>query len=96
MKESLLKGLSEEQIARIRAYKNQEKISKVAKEKDTEPFDEQLESVSGGCKKEHESFWYAGGTCPKCGSANTETYNGTWTHGATIKCFACIYDTLCQ
>ena len=48
MKEELLKGLTEEQIAKVKACKNQEEILKLAKEEDIELTDEQLEAVSGG------------------------------------------------
>ena len=82
MKEELLKGLSEEQVAKIKACKNQEEMLAVAKEEGIELTDEQLEAVSGGC-----------GTttvvaprpvqkptcCPACGSANinlVEAKNG--------------------
>ena len=62
MKEELLKGLTEEQIAKVKACKNEEEILKLAKEEGVELTDEQLEAVSGGC-----------GTmpnCPYCGSNN--------------------------
>lgn len=48
MKEELLKGLSEEQIAKIRECKSQEELLKLAKEEGIELTDEQLEAVSGG------------------------------------------------
>lgn len=61
MKRELLKGLSEEQIAKVKACKNQEEILKLAKQEGIELTEEQLASISGGC-----------GTytvrCPKCGS----------------------------
>ena len=43
--EDLLKGLSEEQIAKVKARKNQEEILKSAKEGGIELTDEQLEAV---------------------------------------------------
>ena len=59
--QELLKGLSEEQIAKVKACKNQEEILKLAKQEGIELTEEQLASISGGC-----------GTytvrCPKCGS----------------------------
>ena len=62
MKIDLLKGLSEEQIAKVKACKNQEELLELAKKEGIELTDEQLEAVSGGC-----------GTytvkCPKCGSS---------------------------
>ena len=62
MKRQLLKGLSEEQIAKVKQCKNNEELLALAKEEGIELTDEQLEAVSGGC-----------GTytvkCPKCGSS---------------------------
>ena len=58
MKEELLKGLTEEQIAKVKACKNQEEVLKVAAEEGIELTDEQLEAVSGGeCDNE---------VCPYC------------------------------
>ena len=48
MKEELLKGLSEEQIAKVKACKSQEEIIALAKKEGVELTDEQLEAVSGG------------------------------------------------
>ena len=60
MREELLKGLTEEQIAKVKACKNQEEILKLAKEEGVELTDEQLKAISGGC----------GIYCPRCGSQN--------------------------
>ena len=61
MKEEFLKGLSEEQIAKVKACKSQEELSKLAKDEGVELTDEQIEAVSGGgC---FSSF-----KCPNCGS----------------------------
>ena len=60
MKEELLKGLSEEQIAKIKACKNQEEIFALAKEAGVELTDEQLEAVSGG--------GICAPACPYCGT----------------------------
>ena len=60
MKEELLKGLSEEQIAKVKACKNNEELLAIAKEEGIELSEEQLSAVSGGsCTPEM--------TCPKCG-----------------------------
>ena len=60
MKEELFKGLSEEQIAKVKACKNQEELLKLAKEECVELTDEQLEAVSGGiCTSSTK--------CPNCG-----------------------------
>ena len=61
MKQELLKGLSEEQIAKAKECKNQEELLKLAKEEGVELTSEQIEAVSGGgC---FSSF-----KCPNCGS----------------------------
>ncbi len=70
MKEELLKGLSEEQIAKIKACKNQEEILALAKEEDIELNEEQLEAVSGGgCLASTPS-------CPYCGASKERVYCG--------------------
>ena len=61
MREELLKGLTEEQIEKLKECKNQEEILKLAKEEGVELTDEQLEAISGGCGDIH---------CPRCGSQN--------------------------
>ena len=48
MKKELLKGLTEEQVAKVKACKNSEELLKLAKEEDIELSDEQLEAVNGG------------------------------------------------
>lgn len=48
MREELLKGLTEEQIEKIKNCKGQEEILKIAKEEGVELNDDQLEAVSGG------------------------------------------------
>ena len=48
MKEELLKGLTEEQIAKAKACKSQEELLKLAKKEGIELTNEQLETISGG------------------------------------------------
>ena len=61
MKKELLKGLSEEQIAKVKSCKNQDELLKVAREEGVELSEEQLSAVSGGgC--------FSTNKCPKCGS----------------------------
>ena len=48
MRAELLKGLTEEQIAKIKACKSQEEMLALAKQEGIELTDEQLEAVSGG------------------------------------------------
>ena len=61
MKEELLKGLSDEQIAKVKECKNQEELLKLAKDEGVELTSEQIEVVSGGgC--------FSTFKCPNCGS----------------------------
>ena len=48
MKQDLLKGLSKEQIAKLRECKSQEEIIALAKQEGIELTDEQLAAISGG------------------------------------------------
>ena len=50
MKSKLLNGLSDEQIAKIRACKNSEELLALAKEEGVELTDEQLQVIAGGGK----------------------------------------------
>ena len=62
MREELLKGLSEEQIAKVKECKSQEELLKLAKEEGIELSEEQLDAVSGGV------CTYIGPHCPVCDS----------------------------
>ena len=78
MKKDLLKGLTEEQIAKVRACKDHDALMSLAKEEGIELTEEQLAVVSGGGICSTKKF-----TCPKCGSKNVKTkYNensiNTW------------------
>ena len=66
MKQELLKGLSKEQIEKVKACKNQEEILKLAKEEGVELTDEQLTAVSGGCGKSKEEYEIENMQCPVC------------------------------
>ena len=83
MKKELLKGLSEEQIAKVKACKSQDELLKLAKEEGIQLTDEQLEAVNGGgCTSEPPSDV----KCPKCGSLKVEW---VW--------FPCVgYDLTCK
>ena len=85
MKKELLKGLTEEQIAKIKACKNQDELLALAKEEGIELSDEQLEAVSGG------GCFSSSGKCEKCGSKDIkETYhNGQTGEFYTCKCRKC-------
>ena len=68
MKTELLKGLSEEQIAKVKACKSQEELLKIAKEEGIELTDEQLQAINGGACISGPSI-----KCPKCGSSKYDT-----------------------
>ena len=48
MKQELLKGLTEEQIAKVKACKNSEELLALAKEEGIELNEEQLAAINGG------------------------------------------------
>ena len=67
-KQELLKGLTKEQIAKIKACKNQEELLTLAKQEGVELSDEQLAAVSGGICTSTPTF-----VCPVCGSPRVKT-----------------------
>lgn len=70
MNEGLLKGLSEEQIAKIKACKNAEEMLAVAKEEGIELNDDQLAAVSGGsCSGTSTKLREGKVVCPYCHAA---------------------------
>ena len=78
MKEELLKGLTEEQIAKVKACKSQEELLAIAKEEGVELTEEQLEAVSGGfCSTPTRQ-------CPKCGGTYFE-----WGETAGLRRYYC-------
>ena len=88
MKNELLKGLSEEQIAKVKACKNHEELLALAKAEGIELSDEQLTAVSGGgaCSVISDvgdkiNPW----DCPKCGA------NRPVKDGKTYTCEKCGY-----
>ena len=68
MKEELLKGLTEEQIAKLKGCKNQEEMLALARNEGVELNNEQLEAISGGCGT------IEGALCPRCGSNSGDYY----------------------
>ena len=63
MKKELLKGLTEEQIAKVKSCKSQDELLALAKQEGIELTEEQLSAVSGGgC--------FSTNKCPKCGSTD--------------------------
>ena len=73
MKEELLKGLSEEQISKVKACKNHDELLELAKQEGVELTDEQLTAISGGgaCSVISDVGDYINpNDCPKCGANN--------------------------
>jgi len=62
MNKELLKGLTDEQIEKLRKCKNSEEILALAKQEDVELSEEQLAAVSGGCGDSAPDY------CPQCGT----------------------------
>ena len=65
MKKELLKGLTEEQIKKVKECKSSEEILSLAKAEGVQLSDEQLEAVSGGGCSDRIY-------CDYCGSGKTE------------------------
>ena len=71
MKQDLLKGLNEEQIAKVKACKNSDELLALAKKEGIELTDEQLQVISGGgaCSVISDvGDYFNPFDCPKCGS----------------------------
>ena len=88
MKEELLKGLTEEQITRVKACKNAEEMLSVAKEQGVQLSDEQLQAVSGGgCSGTSTKLKEGKLLCPYCHSDDTcTTYKA---NSCYYYCFRC-------
>ena len=85
VKQELFIGLTEEQIAKVKACKNQEEILAVAKKEGIELTEEQLEAVNGGC-----------GTstvvpCPRCKSTKVYYCGQNLCSEKEYKCNECDY-----
>ncbi len=88
MKKELLKGLTKEQIEKIKTCENSNDLLQLAKDEGVELTDEQLNAVSGGCGESTSS------TCPKCGSDKVKKEkhgNGFFMHNA-YTCKSCGYE----
>ena len=83
MKKEFLKGLTQEQIAKVKECKNQEDLLRLAKAEGVELTDEQIEAVSGGgC---FSSF-----KCPQCGSKDYKVLSTYTVSGCkTYRCNSC-------
>ena len=84
MKEELLKGLTEEQIAKVKACKSQEELLALAKTEGVELTDEQLAVITGGCSAVSDVLSFINVfDCPKCG------HNGIKKDGRECTCKKC-------
>ena len=75
MKQDLLKGLTDEQIAKAKACKTPDELLKFAKEEGIELTDEQLTAISGGgvCSGVSDiGDAINPSDCPKCGSNDVD------------------------
>ena len=83
MKQELLKGLSEEQIAKVKTCKNSDELLMLAKAEGVELTDEQIEAVSGGgC--------FSSMKCPNCDSKDFRKLPNYQISGcSTYKCNTC-------
>ena len=82
MKKELLKGLTEEQIAKVKACKNHEELLALAKAEGIELTDEQLQTISGGgaCSVISDVGDYINPfDCPKCGSNDVKKDGNVYT-----------------
>ena len=86
MREELLKGLNKEQIAKVKACRNQEELLALAKAEGVNLSEEQLAAVNGGsCFGSEESR-----KCPNCGSTNIkETHENGREAQARFDCLDC-------
>ena len=84
VKKDLLKGLNEEQIAKVRACNNTDEILALAKQEGLELTSEQLEAVNGGACSNTDNC----PPCPSCGSTNVKSkYSGNKV--SVFKCKDC-------
>ena len=89
MKEELLQGLSEEQLAKVKECKTQQQILELAKDEGVELSNEQLEAVAGGCGTTFDKYTTVPAAhCPKCGSTH---YSGrVYGNCYRYTCFDCV------
>ena len=72
MKQELLEGLSEEQIAKVKACNSAEEILALAKAEGLELTQEQLEAASGGAGSCFHKGAEPEDKCPACGSTDVK------------------------
>ena len=85
VKQELFIGLTEEQIAKVKACKNQEEVLAVAKQEGIELTEEQLAAVNGGCGTSTVVL------CPRCKSTNVYYCGQNLWYEKEYKCNECDY-----
>ena len=84
-REELLVGLTEEQIAKVKACKTQEEVLALAKEEGIELTEEQLEAVSGGVCTSSDVM-----ECPHCHTKkHVKKVQLAGSSGKSYKCSQC-------
>ena len=87
MNKELLKGLSDEQIAKIKQCKGPEEVIALAKEEGIELNEEQLEVINGGCSAVSNVLsFFDTNDCPKCGCNDVKVKDGV------ARCKECGYE----
>ena len=89
MKQELLKGLTEEQIAKAKACKNSDEVLELAKAEGIELTDEQLQAIAGGgaCSVVSDIGDFINPfDCPECGCNDVHAVKGK---GNLFECGGC-------
>ena len=89
MKNELLKGLTKEQIEKVKACKNSDELLALAKAEGVELTNEQLTAISGGgaCSVVSDvGDFFNPFDCPECGSNKVEAVKGK---GNLFECKSC-------
>jgi len=86
--EELFKGLTDEQIAKIKACKTTEEVLQFVKDEGIELTDEQLQVVSGGC-----GTYDGSQVCPKCGARGADLKKAVaiLSYRHALECSKCHY-----
>ena len=85
MYNDLLKGLTDEQIAKARACKNKDELLSLAKAESVELTEEQLAAVSGGACLDAKIPDPV--PCPRCGTEGARAYS--WDHSDGVADYRC-------
>jgi predicted RNA-binding Zn-ribbon protein involved in translation (DUF1610 family) len=89
MNKDLVKGLTKEQIAKVKACKNSDEILALAKAEGVELTEEQLTAINGGgaCSVVSDVGDFLNPfDCPECGSNKVEAVKGK---GNLFECKSC-------